>query len=508
MIVNPQESVMCQTENEGEEAGRDAGMVARRLLPLSFGTEGYSAETVVRALYQSVLGRDGDPAGVDWHTRSLAERGNDVPALSERIRIFMESTEFRSKLLAQISKDISRISAIDNHEFRIPTHLRVSADDIQRVLLIGSCLMDSWSHHLSNIANNVQIDRITFNNASILPPIDKETAKNIDFQILQIPLRSIIPEALYFGLKYRDDKGHALAFEEACQNLFLNLSAILKYNTEFGLRSFLLNFVTPQQNPMGRMQDRYDLSNMVYFVEQLNKKMYEYVSSYNNVYILDYEQITSTYGKKYLQDDSIMHLNHGSALGGIEAAGDEHRLEPAGDPRALYAPAEEKYIAAVWYEAIGAFRSIQQKDSVKLVIFDLDDTLWRGVGAENDVVGPAMTEGWPTGILEAVSYLWRRGILVALVSKNDETTAVGIWNELYGTRFDIAKFVAIRISWQQKSDSVRDILAKVKWMRRSWSGAAFFFGRLNSNLLSLPWKRKTAPRWCRRKFKEIYKKHP
>jgi len=108
-------------------------------------------------------------------------------------------------------------------------------------------------------------------------------------------------------------------------------------------------------------------------------------------------------------------------------------------------------VQAVLSEAEANARTVAQTDSIKIVIFDLDDTLWRGVGAERDDIDVAkMTEGWPLSIVEAASYLWRRGVLIAIVSKNDEKTALKLWDTLYESRFSIKNFVATRINWSRK----------------------------------------------------------
>lgn len=259
--------------------------------------------------------------------------------------------------------------------------------------------------------------------------------------------RSVLPEALYFGLRYADDRSYREGFEKACRRVELNLRENLEYNRKFGIVSFVLNFMTPQQDPSGRLLARYSLQNMVFFIEELNRHLWKVCATYKNVHVIDLDQILSTLGKRYFQDDSTSHLNHASTIGSIEAKEDQDRLEPVGDVDELYGRKVPEYIGAIYHEIIGAYRSVRQQDGIKIVIFDLDDTLWRGVGADAEEIEPdVMTEGWPTGILEAASYLWRRGILIALVSKNDEENVRKIWEELYQERFPIENFVVSKIN--------------------------------------------------------------
>ncbi len=39
---------------------------------------------------------------------------------------------------------------------------------------------------------------------------------------------------------------------------------------------------------------------------------------------------------------------------------------------------------AIWSEVIAMMRVVQQTDAVKLVVFDLDDTLWAGVLGDSE----------------------------------------------------------------------------------------------------------------------------
>jgi FkbH-like protein len=360
-------------------------------------------------------------------------------------------------------------ATINDYQYRIPNNLSASPANVRKVILVGSCLLDDWPSEIMIHDPNVNVEKITFNNASTLPDIDSATASQINFQILQIPLRSILHEADYFGIKYSEQNKYEDVFGRCCDRLALNLAAILKYNIQYGITSFVMNFANLQQNPMGRLHNRYSLNNMVYFIEKLNERLYNCLNAYTNVYMIDWDQVINTYGKRFFQDDSVMHANHGSYLTGLvmDMDGDRNRLEPVGNIGAMYAPQGTKYIRAAYEEAAASYRSLLQQDSIKMVIFDLDDTLWRGVAADVDVIGPLMTEGWPLGILEAASYLWRRGILIAIVSKNDEEVATTIWSELYESRFSIENFVVRKINWASKQDNIRDILSMVNLLPRS-----------------------------------------
>jgi methoxymalonate biosynthesis protein len=85
--------------------------------------------------------------------------------------------------------------------------------------------------------------------------------------------------------------------------------------------------------------------------------------------------------------------------------------------------------------------------TIKCLVWDLDDTLWRGILLEDgDVV-------LDDNVRKTIVDLDARGILQAIASKNDHEPA---WARL--TQLGVADyFVAARIGWQPKSTSIREI---------------------------------------------------
>jgi methoxymalonate biosynthesis protein len=90
---------------------------------------------------------------------------------------------------------------------------------------------------------------------------------------------------------------------------------------------------------------------------------------------------------------------------------------------------------------------------VKCLVWDLDNTLWRGTLLEDPSVE------FPSEIRDVIAELDSRGILQSIASKNDHEMA---WRRL--EELGIAGyFVLPRIGWQRKSDSVREIADQLKF---------------------------------------------
>ncbi len=117
-----------------------------------------------------------------------------------------------------------------------------------------------------------------------------------------------------------------------------------------------------------------------------------------------------------------------------------------------YASRVDAVRIAIWDEVIATYRSLRQTDSVKMVVVDLDDTLWRGVIADTDVDKMPSSEGWPIALWEALLFLKRRGILLAIITKNEQCRVEACWAGITLGRIQLNDFIATKINWRQKSE--------------------------------------------------------
>ena len=349
----------------------------------------------------------------------------------------------------------------DDAHYRCPTDLAVSDLGLKRVLVVGSCMTQKWPQTIKAANPECACDFLLMNNVQRFPAMLPARHAEYDFQIVQVPLRILVLERAFMRLDYADMAGFKKMFETATQRLRAYLAEAMRLNQEFGLLTFVFTFLQPQQNPLGRLLPRYDLRNFVYFVEQLNEQLHRIVAEYRNAHIFDYNEVAATFGRKYLQDDSVYHLTHASVLTQMfDYRLDQDRLEPTQPMHRTYPIHPRFYALAGWSEILAMYRTVRQIGSVKLVIVDLDDTIWRGVAADAPTTSdPDLLTGWPLGFIEALILLKRRGTLLAVVSKNDEAVAVAFWNKVVGDRFHLGNFAMRRINWQPKADNIREILA-------------------------------------------------
>jgi FkbH-like protein len=103
--------------------------------------------------------------------------------------------------------------------------------------------------------------------------------------------------------------------------------------------------------------------------------------------------------------------------------------------------------------------------SIRLLLVDLDNTLWGGVAGEDGPNGIQVGPDFPGNIFVALQRrlksLANRGIALGIVSKNDEWTVKEIFRLHSGLPLTYQDFVATRINWESKVENIRSIAQEV-----------------------------------------------
>ena len=147
----------------------------------------------------------------------------------------------------------------------------------------------------------------------------------------------------------------------------------------------------------------------------------------------------------------------------IEMAG-----ERAYNPRLWYTgkiPFGNEVFKAAATDIKSALRGLEGK-ARKLVIVDLDDTLWGGVVGErgwqylilggHDPDGEALVD-----FQRELKSLTRRGVVLAIVSKNEEAAALEAIEKHPEMVLQAEDFAAWRINWQDKAQNILDLAAEL-----------------------------------------------
>jgi FkbH-like protein len=359
-------------------------------------------------------------------------------------------------------------------DFLFPSELTISKTTIKRVLLVGSCTAAQYHHYLIHNIDGLAADYVLTNNFMELPEELPAPASEYDFQVIQIPLREILTDQIINFSNFRRGDLQA-AIDDIEQSLTMRLDAALKYARAHGILTFVSNFPVPQVPVVAALKDIGTNTDLRAIIRDLNAALTHAIAKHNNVFISDIESIASSMGKRYFQDDLMNFYSHGAhwypADRDLDIAGPQDaRIDPLPLISDVYESRAPEILDAIWRQWIYMYRILNQIDAVKMVIFDLDDTMWRGQIAEHygDNVTRPVPHGWPTGLWEAIHHLRARGILTAICSKNEASLVEGRWDRaVYNTWLTLDDFVFKEINWQPKAANIAKIIGQASLTPKS-----------------------------------------
>jgi FkbH-like protein len=215
------------------------------------------------------------------------------------------------------------------------------------------------------------------------------------------------------------------------------LSACERFRARSGADVLLDNFHAFPTRPLGNVGARIagDRNN---FCRRLNVKLGDLVPP--GIHLIDTAELSARYGVMRWHDARMWY--------------------EAKQPVALDMVVEYvQTIAGVIAGALGASR--------KVVVLDLDDTLWGGVIGDAGLSGIELGEGSPRGeafkaFQQYLRTLRERGILLAVASKNEPANARLPFEQHPETVLKLSDFAAFRASWDPKADSLRAMAADLE----------------------------------------------
>ncbi|MGI9146792.1 MAG: HAD-IIIC family phosphatase [Chloroflexota bacterium] len=198
------------------------------------------------------------------------------------------------------------------------------------------------------------------------------------------------------------------------------------------------NVVTPQHPALGILDWRDELGQSELFGD-MNRRLAELVRSrYRSVYVVDEDQVQSRVGKAHATDARLW-LTAGVAWG-----------------EAVHLRLAREYLRYV--------RPLRGLAS-KCVVLDLDNTLWGGVVGEDGIEGIQLGPNAPGNAFVAfqreLDQLWRRGILLAICSKNNLDDVTPAFERHPSMVLTWAHIAAHRINWQSKAENLRELASEL-----------------------------------------------
>jgi hypothetical protein len=194
-----------------------------------------------------------------------------------------------------------------------PSQLEVTDIGPKRILLIGACFVFGWPESLERLGIEVYTDRLLFWAASRMPAAPPLPVESYDLQLIQVPLPTVLPENEYMRLPYDDLPADQALLDRSVSRLELFLREAMVWSDR--IPTFVMSYLSPQQNLMGRLLARYDLRNPIYFIERLNMELDRLLAQYRGAHLLDTNHIASVYGRRFVQEDVFWQQFHGGFVG-------------------------------------------------------------------------------------------------------------------------------------------------------------------------------------------------
>jgi FkbH-like protein len=193
------------------------------------------------------------------------------------------------------------------------------------------------------------------------------------------------------------------------------------------------NYVTPSERAFGNFELK-AVDSVGSIVADINHRLAAAAREANNVLLCDIDHIAADVGRRNWFDEPLWAMAKGLC-----------RLE--------YLPLLAQALVDIALAGEGAV--------AKCVVLDLDNTLWGGVIGDDGLAGIALgdfDEGEAfVGFQRFLRELKRRGIILAVVSKNEEANALLPFREhpnMVLREEDISVFIA---NWDNKADNIRRV---------------------------------------------------
>ncbi|MGV2123728.1 HAD-IIIC family phosphatase [Agrobacterium vitis] len=361
-------------------------------------------------------------------------------------------------------------STLSAREFLVPKDLCITNVEYKKVLICGSCMAHVLIHFLKHHIPGVEFTHVFMNNMVELPDTTPAPPEEYEFQIIALPLRDIVSDQVISFSLFADLEANTGIRERAFQSLNLMFNGSMKFNEKHSIPTFVLGFVVPVVPVAASLSEVGTDQDFAALVRDLNRELARLVSQHKNAFLIDVDGVYSAIGKRHLSEDIFGFYTHGTFFW------DEHwkhdwaegynapqpgRIEAVPKLSDRYGCAVDDMILALWAQFDAAYRVINQVDTVKMVIFDLDDTLWRGQIAEHYGEGGnwPMVDGWPIGLWEAIQHLRARGIIIGIASKNEISIVRDRWERAINPAWiKLEEFVFTEINWNPKAENIRKMI--------------------------------------------------
>ncbi|HUO14449.1 MAG TPA: HAD-IIIC family phosphatase [Verrucomicrobiae bacterium] len=224
------------------------------------------------------------------------------------------------------------------------------------------------------------------------------------------------------------------AVSAAIQRVVNSFAQWIRIFRERSSAALILHSLELQPHPHNGILDAQRENGQAAAIHQINRELRRIAGEHRSVYILDYDGLMARHGRLRWNDQRKWLLA---------------RMPIAAD--------NLLHLSREWLRFLVPLSG----KTAKVAIVDLDNTLWCGIIGEDGMNGIKLGPEYPgaayQNLQRALLDLTRRGILLAICSKNNPEDAMEALTHHPGMVLKPKDFAAMRINWGDKAQNLREI---------------------------------------------------
>ena len=226
--------------------------------------------------------------------------------------------------------------------------------------------------------------------------------------------------------------------EDAIRRVSGSLQRWMRALRERSQAPFIVHNLEQPLRPNLGVLDSQRETSLAEVIQRINQEVRGCAREIRGVYILDYDALVARRGRLRWHDDRNWLMA---------------RLPIAAD--------QFVHLASEWLRFIAPLAG----RTAKALVVDLDNTLWGGIVGEEGIAGIKLGAEYPGAAYQALQRalldLTRKGILLAVCSKNNPDDAMEVLEKHPDMLLRPKHFAATRISWNDKVQGLREIASEL-----------------------------------------------
>jgi FkbH-like protein len=257
-------------------------------------------------------------------------------------------------------------------------------------------------------------------------------AADPDVAILAVQTRDIAPE-LWAGAA-----GDPAAYGAAVDRVTTELMSLVEAFRSRTARPLVIHGLDLPVQAADGIGDHQRTSGQINAVREINRRLVKLAAARPDIHVLDYDRLVARHGTDRWYDDRLW-----------------------ASSRLPFNTASMSALAGEW----ARFLFATGPALAKVLVCDLDNTLWGGVIGEDGIEGIVLGENEETcpylRTQRAILNLYDRGIILAICSKNNHDDAMQALERHERMLLRPHHFAAMRMNWNDKPSNLDEIAAEI-----------------------------------------------